>query len=723
MRGGFKYCFFAVLSTSAQFGFSQIDIDGPIEDVNINPVGSTPLRTGRIVAVSGVSNYTIEAFYPTIRTLPQISPNYFFKDPYRSYALNERGIGIDPGMPYIQQDDRQSMWFVRGLALTNPYHQPELTVGRNAFRLRSVTEYSIVCRVDVSDRAFEVNPQLPRNRNIQYVSFFLWDSVASGYSGNAPTDQIEVSIQARACHQEQGGSACNDLNETWSIQRTGLAGTVVHSPLRVSTRLHELAVSYEQANRGRNRRINLARGRSEIDGSATFTLSNAQGGFFGFRGIQYTTALTHGILIPRAVHIPSGNRSILTLDPLGVVEVGENEYIFRESPSSVRLVVEPTVGFGHEPQPEDYGPDYSIPPIFLSSSFDWRIGEYYTRYFSQRLRWRCTTGLPLSHGSVVPGRWRELTGKTTWYLTTYLEYAASILPELDSFGRHTIETIWDPTPSQPNSGDETVLASTPIEVFFPALGYRHPPGAQSESGEPIPNWFYHYWSAFGRRADVFFTRRDISGNTRGFYQPSTNRIFIVDKIANFGGTGKSLQLFKLSNGECPPGSGNSETYIRWADSLHVRGIHAFASTLYHEAGHQWTYTTLHNGQPIAGLRGRIGDADGDGLLDEWEVLHYLCPYNKDTTGFYNYPPYNELGGDAEVVAEIFAYNALVRRSVLVNGDPQRDVLIKEIWKHDWSDFGLQFGNPSRFTSYPWTYASTNSAAGSAYTVLDDLPRR
>lgn len=726
-----KHCLLAFMGITAQFGFSQINLEEQLEDVDISSVGSTPHRTGRIVIVNGISSYTIEAFHPTIRTIPQISPNYFFKDPYRSFALGNEapGIGVEPGLPYLQQNDRQSLWFLRGVALTNPYHQPEITVGRNAFRLRSITEYSLNCRVNISNRAFELNPQLPPNRSIKYVSFILWDAVVSGYLGNAPTDQINLSVQARACHQEQEGSDCNDLDQTWSVQRTGLAGTTVYSPRHLLARLYEVSVSYERSDQSRNRRVDLIRGRSAVDGEATFTMVNPHGGFIGVRGIQYTTALTRGVLIPRSVSLTSGSQSFLSLDPLGIAEMGENEYVFRETSNGVRLDVYPTVAFAHEPQPrDDYGPDAPVPPPFLDSSFSPNIGNSYTNFFAQRLRWRCSTGLPMSQGSVGLGWWRELTGKVTWYLMpSSFRYTASILPELNLFGKHTIETIWDPTPSQPNSGDESVLASTPIEVFFPALGRRHPSGAQSDPlGTPIPNWFYYYWSALGRREDVFFTQHDPYGNALGFYQPHTNRIFIVDRVANFStfsSSGQTLQLFMLSEAECPPGSGNRETYIRSADTLTVRGIYAFARVLYHEAGHQWTYTTFHNGQPIAGLRGRMGDADGDGLLDEWEMLHYLCPYNKDTTGIYNYPPYDELGGDAEVVAELFSYNALMRRSVLLENNPQRDIPLKEIWKHDYSDFGLQFGNPSRFTSFPWTYASTGRSDGSAHPVLEDLPRR
>ena len=709
-----------------QFGFSQTNGER-IDDVTVNPVGSISIRTGRIVSVDGTSSYTIEAFYPTIRTIPTISPNYFFKDPYRSFALQERAIGIDVGTPYTQQNDRQSLWFVRGVALTNMYHEPEITVGRNAFRLRSTTEYSINCRVDISSRALEVNPQLRRERSIGYVSFLIWDAVVSGYFGNASTDRIRLTIQARACHQEQGESACNDLNEMWSVLRTGLAATTVYSPIRILTRPYEVTVSYEQADQTRRRRINLIRGASEVDGDATYTVVNPGDGFIGLRGIQYTTALTRGILIPRAVPIVYGNQSFLSLDPLGVVEMGENEYVFYETPNGVRLEVYPSVAFAHEPQPEDYGSDYPLPPVFLDSGFTSTRGSGITNFLTARLRWRCTTGLPMSHDIVATGWWKGLTGRATWYLAPLsgLRYTAETLPELGLFGRHTIETIWDPTPNQPNSGDETVLASVPIEVFFSARGYRHPVGALSDPPTlQIPNWFYYYWSAFGRREDVFFTQRDPYGNTLGFYQPQSNRIFIVDKVDNFSTAGrKRVTLFKLSEASCPRENGMSGTFIQKADSLTVRGIHAFASVLYHEAGHQWCYTTFHNGQPILGLRRRPGDEDGDGLLDEWEVLHYLCPFDKDTTGVFNYPPYDEIGGDPEVVAELFAYHALVRGSVRLNNNPQHEVSIREIWKYDWSDFGLQFSNPSRFTSYPWTYASTNSASGSAYPVLDDLPRR
>ena len=79
---------------------------------------------------------------------------------------------------------------------------------------------------------------------------------------------------------------------------------------------------------------------------------------------------------------------------------------------------------------------------------------------------------------------------------------------------------------------------------------------------------------------------------------------------------------------------------------------------------------------IAGLHGRSRDQDGDSLDDEWEALNKLCPYAKDTTGlFSNHPVYRALGGDAEVVAEIYAYTHLLQ--------------VQNIWRHDWSDKGCK----------------------------------
>jgi hypothetical protein len=81
------------------------------------------------------------------------------------------------------------------------------------------------------------------------------------------------------------------------------------------------------------------------------------------------------------------------------------------------------------------------------------------------------------------------------------------------------------------------------------------------------------------------------------------------------------------------------------------------------------------------------DRDNDWLDDEWEELNGLCPYDKDTTGvFSNDPIYAQIGGDQEVVAEIYAYRYLMA----TESSPQQQIWL---WRHDWSDKGLQFGNP------------------------------
>jgi hypothetical protein len=46
-----------------------------------------------------------------------------------------------------------------------------------------------------------------------------------------------------------------------------------------------------------------------------------------------------------------------------------------------------------------------------------------------------------------------------------------------------------------------------------------------------------------------------------------------------------------------------------------------------------------------------------------------------------------------------------------------------LWRHDWSDKGLQFGNPAkRFSAFPWKYASTGTRFPRDTGLLTSLPR-
>jgi hypothetical protein len=181
----------------------------------------------------------------------------------------------------------------------------------------------------------------------------------------------------------------------------------------------------------------------------------------------------------------------------------------------------------------------------------------------------------------------------------------------------------------------------------------------------------------------------------------------------------NIPLFAIRTGQCPEGV--SRPVVTRVDTLEVRGIHAFARTVYHEFGHKWSYETYWGNATIGGARGRAGDNDegaGDGLLDAWEEAHGLCPYRIHTTDAY--PSYVErrLPSDPEVLADVIAYGNLLNAEMYYD---QQTRLWRwrpdGLWRRDWSDKGLQRGNPiERFGAFPWKYAST-SGNSSTYSDL------
>jgi len=417
-----------------------------------------------------------------------------------------------------------------------------------------------------------------------------------------------------------------------------------------------------------------------------------------------------GVILMRQRTFLDGSQS---LDPLGFPELGENELVFKEGNLGVTLETMVSAWFVGEP-PTAFllripNPDGS--ETILADIVEW---------YASRLSWR--SRIPFSFSNWRYG-YDHLGGQRgNIFIWEKGLYFASLLPDYDPrsstnrLGSQVMEMVFRPSQNSPS----VVVGRARYEVFFPATGTRHPSTLTDPyTGQRVPNWFYYYWRVVGRPNDVFFTTynpySDIpEADPDGYYDPATNRIFIRNKAENY--TEESLLLFQMGVNEC---NHQLMPMIVYADRLRVRGIQAFLQTLYHERGHQWTYTTYFRSCQIpnasftiAGLRGRSRDQDGDSLDDEWEALNKLCPYAKDTTGlFSDHPVYGALGGDAEVVAEIYAYTHLLQ--------------VQNIWRHDWSDKGLQKGNPlERFPSFPWTYDSTgrNTPANSNLLKLTDIPR-
>lgn len=385
-----------------------------------------------------------------------------------------------------------------------------------------------------------------------------------------------------------------------------------------------------------------------------------------------------------------------SLDPLGFPELGENELVFQETPTGVRLETKVSAWFVGAPS-ESFllripNPDGS--ETVIADLVEW---------YAYKLGWRSNL-IPFAFSWNRYG-YDHFPGSPSQniFIWNQATYTAARLPDYNPnspqnlLGPQVMELLFRPT-----SNSSLLAGRARFEVFFPATGYGHPPGGNSEPPNlAIPNWFYYYWKAMGSPAVVFTNQNpDPRLNSLGFYITGRPHVYVRDHIANY--TTSDVPLFAIRQGQCPQGT--PANVVTQVDTLTVRGIHAFAWTVYHELGHKWSYET--NWQvapgvwmPIMGTPGRSGDADRDGLLDAWEVAHGLCPYTQHTTNAYRSYQNAERPSDPEIVADVLAYGALLNAESSPSGS---------LWRRDWSDKGLQYGNPiERFGAFPWRYRSTD----------------
>jgi hypothetical protein len=218
------------------------------------------------------------------------------------------------------------------------------------------------------------------------------------------------------------------------------------------------------------------------------------------------------------------------------------------------------------------------------------------------------------------------------------------------------------------------------------------------------------FSAMGSPNNVVFTNQGPE-NAEGFYVTGQPHVYILNRAGNY--VSSSIPLFAHRQGECPSGVPQQRVVSR-VDTLTIYGIHAFAHTMYHEFGHKWSYEAMWQFAPSAYDRiyfPAVGpDGDRDNLLDAWESSHGLCPYRRRTTDAYTHIGDENGGspGDPEVVADVIAYGQLLNAEI--EHDPRTG---QATWRsdglrrHDWSNLGLQFGDPTkRFDSFPWKYSSS-----------------
>jgi hypothetical protein len=407
-----------------------------------------------------------------------------------------------------------------------------------------------------------------------------------------------------------------------------------------------------------------------------------------------------GVIMMRKRTFFDGSQS---LDPLGFPELGENELVFKESNFGVTLETMVSAWFGGEP-PTAFllripNPDGS--ETILADIVEW---------YADRLSWR-SRNIPFSFDYRRYGYDQLGTPRGNIFIWTKGRYFSSLLPDYDPrssqnrLGSQVMELVFRPSQNSP----WVVIGRARYEVFFPATGTRHPSGAISEPpGLTIPNWFYYYWRAMGSPA-VRFTNQGPAGAC-GFYTYPNPYVYVRNCEGNY--TKSSRPLFAIRWGQCP--NGVSRQVVTWVDTLEVRGIHSFAWVVYHEFGHKWSYETYWGNATIGGSPGRAGDADRDGLLDAWEEAHGLCPYRPHTTDAYSNSDLYRDASDSEVLADVIAYGALLNAEV----DPRTGAWRPDgLWRRDWSDKGLQRGNPiERFGAFPWKYAST-SGNSSTYSDL------
>lgn len=168
-----------------------------------------------------------------------------------------------------------------------------------------------------------------------------------------------------------------------------------------------------------------------------------------------------------------------------------------------------------------------------------------------------------------------------------------------------------------------------IEIFFPATGNKHPEDVSAAWGyafwegekegwpNPLPmfktpNWFYYYWKAHPDPEVRFGVRWSIMGkNARSFYYPGDQHVYISDDV--WEGTVE----------------GERGCWTTWyitssniVDFEHVRAIDAFVRAVIHEKTHKILWEESQ--QP-----GWV-DSDGDGVSDQREIEAGLNPNNPNT---------------------------------------------------------------------------------------------
>ena len=242
----------------------------------------------------------------------------------------------------------------------------------------------------------------------------------------------------------------------------------------------------------------------------------------------------------------------------------------------------------------------------------------------------------------------------------------------DAFGLNQIFHLFGDASQTPPANLPRTIATADVALFFDATASTHPSGgplmASGIAGN-TPNYIYYYDQAYPRPwgIEVRFwnaTYSEYNGNGDNFVKVGTDSHGLSGAGPNGGPDadgGIDTDLFAIL-----PSTGE----LVWVGQQKIRGLDLYARNVYHECVHKKLYDYVHD--PT------IGDADGDGLLDNTDSDSDGVPDNLEddigtdpltfnSTGF-------SYGGDGEVFARMCERNLPVSDS-------------------DWANDGFNFSNP------------------------------
>ncbi len=277
-----------------------------------------------------------------------------------------------------------------------------------------------------------------------------------------------------------------------------------------------------------------------------------------------------------------------------------------------------------------------------------------------------------------------------------------------------------------------------IQTFFNGLAKNWP-----NTDNATPNW-YHYYNQVYPSAPVTFdanltgpagettpadpNTKDYSWDPPASYYVRPNEwVYPYLAIGPAVMPSYDLGVFDLDGSVLGL---PSRKYVRYIGSLSMNGIFSYINAVSHEKAHvtliqrgicyPWSSKPPLQFEDEQGIVRPYTDSDRDTLDDGWELGHHLLPTNPDTTGhFSNYtdPKFPRFGtGDLEALAEV-----LVLKSVFDN---------ISLWKSDWSDRGVQYGDgihlyytpPDFYFDFTAAVNGTSFVAGTVYHIrsLQDL---